>query len=476
MSPCRSAPRRCGFTLVELLVVVLIVVLVSAVTLPAVISSLSHREVSESARILQAALVGARDAAIRSNSPRGIRLLPDPVLNRTATNASGQRYSTVLAYNRFVPIEPAGDYRTGRLSAVTGQYANAPPYSVPFTGTANYPPQFGLILEESLTTLVPGAPPTRLPNERTSWFWNVRVGDRVRLNATGRVYTVVGPLVVHPHNPDPTLRGNPELFVNIGRLTAAGGAGPSSSYAQVRPYIPAIPTAEADYLYVVNGQDDDADGFIDDGWDGFDNNYDGVKDDPAEWEGESLVGTDAKVALINVEYVIRRRPVPTQGAREVSLPSGVVIDATSWDLTRERSRLPIDPNTLGVDVMLSANGQVVPTTLYSAPTASGQPFYHFWLAERPDVHEIGELWGLLPTQAPKPNPGATATPPRRFLLPLPAPAYPAGSATTALKGERRLVTLFVRTGNIVVNSVEDFDPADVNAPFYAAQTGVREAK
>ena len=33
---------------------------------------------SEAARILQGALVGARDAAIHNNTPSGIRLLPDP--------------------------------------------------------------------------------------------------------------------------------------------------------------------------------------------------------------------------------------------------------------------------------------------------------------------------------------------------------------------------------------------------------------
>ena len=76
----RQAGRR-GFTLIELLVVMLIILLVSAVVLPTVLPAISHRQVSEAARILQGALAGARDTAINNNAPAGIRLLPDPVFN-----------------------------------------------------------------------------------------------------------------------------------------------------------------------------------------------------------------------------------------------------------------------------------------------------------------------------------------------------------------------------------------------------------
>src|SRR5262249_34664684 len=64
----RSAPRTTGhgprtrsrgFTLVELLVVITIILIVSAVALPTVLPAISHRQVSEGARILQGALVGA---------------------------------------------------------------------------------------------------------------------------------------------------------------------------------------------------------------------------------------------------------------------------------------------------------------------------------------------------------------------------------------------------------------------------------
>ena len=67
-----------GFTLLEILVVIVIILIVSVVAFPTIVSALSHRQVSESARILHAALAGARDAAIRNNAPSGIRLLPGP--------------------------------------------------------------------------------------------------------------------------------------------------------------------------------------------------------------------------------------------------------------------------------------------------------------------------------------------------------------------------------------------------------------
>ena len=73
--------ERAGFTLIELLVVITIILIVSAVALPTVLPAMQHRQVSEAARILQAVLVGARDAAIRDNAPSGIRLLPDPQLS-----------------------------------------------------------------------------------------------------------------------------------------------------------------------------------------------------------------------------------------------------------------------------------------------------------------------------------------------------------------------------------------------------------
>ena len=60
-----------------------------------------------------------------------------------------------------------------------------------------------LVLEECPFDLSSNAV---LPNSPTSWFWNIRLGDQVRINNVGPVFTVVGPMS----------QTNAELFVNFG--------------------------------------------------------------------------------------------------------------------------------------------------------------------------------------------------------------------------------------------------------------------
>src|SRR5690348_15718641 len=100
----RPSPRAGGFTLIELLVVIMIILSISIATLPIVIPALYHRQVSEGARILQANLVAARDAAVKANAPRGIRLILDYQFNGPTTFAASQ----------IIPIEPGPDYSAGR--------------------------------------------------------------------------------------------------------------------------------------------------------------------------------------------------------------------------------------------------------------------------------------------------------------------------------------------------------------------------
>ena len=106
---------------------------------------------------------------------------------------------------------------------------------------------------------------------------------------------------------------------------------------------------------------------------------------------------DAIANGTSLDYTIYRRPVVSPGARETTLPAGIVIDLTGWNaptigLRPERSRLPVDPYTNYVDIMIAPNGQVVQGgagtsggDINALAPAASQPFYHFWLTDRQDV-------------------------------------------------------------------------------------------
>jgi len=77
VSPQRSL-RRDAFTLVELLVVLVIVLLLVAMTAGAINVGYSRDRVRGAARQIQAFLLGARDLAIYAKAPRGVRFMADP--------------------------------------------------------------------------------------------------------------------------------------------------------------------------------------------------------------------------------------------------------------------------------------------------------------------------------------------------------------------------------------------------------------
>ena len=491
----RKRVTRCGrssggFTLVEMLVVITIILLVSAVTLPVIVPALTNRQVGESARILQAALSGARDAAIRANAPRGIRLLPDtaPGFNIPPRYNSGTLAEPgVLTFSRMIPIEPGPEYHQGRAQIVsdtirindtTGTYTYYySPYPYPGGTYSNYPN--GLYTDNTTTVkgkvlrLEENAFTTGgIPNNPTSWWWNIRVGDKLRIDDSGQYYTVVGPLTIQPNNIN-TLGQNPELFVNDGQ---PGNVRATSSLQQ---NYGGNGLVGIEFLYLVNGQDDDHDGYIDDGWDGVDNNMlngiDDIVTDNAsglpgsannygEWENEiwlgSLDGQNKTLTApkFDIRYTITRRPVPSPSAREIALPGATVIDATTWNSTTERSRLPIDPANRTVDIMVNQSGEVVSTFPYSNPASFNitGSFYHFWIADRSDVAD----------------PGTTLTFPS---LPM-VEGSPGYTGTVFLKKDRVLLTLFTKSGLLVTNSIESFDASDSELPYRGPQLGTREVK
>ena len=508
----RTCPR--GFTLVELLVVIAIIALISAVALPMVLPALNERRVSESARLLQAILAGTRDAAIRANAPRGIRLLPDPIFNGQGSNP--------LASNRIIPIEPAPDYSEGLVDIV--------PVTVR-AATGSQPAVIQLQVQERLYANYSNVyisqnpvPSDAIISNPTSWYWNLRQGDRIRFNDSGPYYTIAGPMTIGPNSSTP----NTDRFINNGPPASVTFPRAAGSY---------------EYLIVTNGLDDDLDGFTDESFDGLDNDGDGIVD-PAyngldddgngtvddentfgEYENEKIIGALASApstALQGLAYTISRRPIVSPGARETTLPEGIVIDMTTWNaptsglnpnnktigpvLQPERSRVPVDPYTHYVDIMISPSGQVVQggagsgnSDYNSLSPGANQPFYHFWLTEREGVMQplFGSSSFLIKNTANamksdgvgfvpnlNPNYGSTATS-QNYVLPMPKDVFKNNNITMPapydvspvyLTGERRLVTLFVKTGQIVSNSIENFNVYDTNAPFYDAQTGTKESQ
>lgn len=480
----RKPRRRSGFTLMELMVVVAIVVIVSVAALPVVRPALSQRKVSSAALLVQSELARCRDAAIRANAPRGIRLMPSlddrfkfvpyPAGASPTTEQIKAYRNSTPAYTRMLSIEPSPDYSEGVVCAKP----------VGFSDGATEVDSFGTLkgaylrVQECVFYYVPGVL-TPLPNSRTNWYWNVRVGDKFRFHDSGNTYTIVGPLGLS----DPV--SNPERYVNNDTSTPGDyGMG-------------------IQFLYLVNGVDDDVppNGYVDDSFDNVNNNYpldsaidpaaglsvwanlaakitqeseleqfqgmtvtypqpspliptlNGVDEDGDG--GDNLSEPDAKFSQL--AYTIQRRPIPSPGSRILELPTDTAIDMTGWTIYgaegNERSRLPIDPRTGFIDILIAPNGQVLKadynTTQPGAPL--NFPYFHFWITDAEDIVE----------------PLSTGPP----YLPIPDVADTQGRK---LKGERRVVSINTRTGQIVTGSVENFNTSNINTPFFNVEHGIRD--
>lgn len=262
------------------MVALTIILLITVIALPMIRPAFSHRQLGEGARILQSALAGAHDSAIRNNAPSGLRFLPDPAFPVRRLPDGTIDPSQPLALNRFVPIETAPAYSEGQYNQWVGPLptviANLP-YPGPAT-PANKNPTYGqtsvLMVFESPGEWIP------LPNgawffaanSPTSWFWNVRVGDKLNTSG-GKPYWIVGPMNVTP------AAGNADLAVNAG----AAGTTPPWAWQTTSPDGSQTLTFFPEFLLLVDGRDDNKDGYVDNGWDGVDNDLDGLVDNAEEW-------------------------------------------------------------------------------------------------------------------------------------------------------------------------------------------------
>ncbi len=521
----RRTPRG-GFTLIELLVVIFIIGLLAISTLPVVLPSLQQNSINVAARQLHAELSRQRDQAVRTNRPAGIRLLPD--LSRAGTG--------VLTSNRMIAIEQGPDYAEGLVHYYFEGPYQPPAFVLPdpaaYVNGLNYP--YLVVHEEKFDDALAFGPGVFLPNPPTSWFNNIRQGDKIRLNDSGRTYTIAGPIVYpDPMNPiapgtsiadnnAPDAVKNPQRFINFG----PGWVSRPGSYNAF------------EFLFLTNGVDDDGDGAIDESFDGINNdgdfypmdfpnvalrgrpcidpgfngvddNLNGVIDDPNElfhhfnsdgsigyvvgnvgneFETERAIGTSTGISVNGepVTYRIVRRPVPSPGARELPLPTGIVIDLTTWDslppFVPERSRLPVDPYTLFVDVLMSPNGSVLELSANANPAPRADlPYYHFWLTDADGVADL-----LIPPIVDQPSgvafrlpmPSGTNSDPSIFDtntgLPFNLPYSGYVTNGTVLKGNRRLVSLNARTGQIITTSPEQFATNNPGEPYEAAIAGRQE--
>ena len=202
-------------------------------------------------------MVERRDSAIHNNAPSGIRLLPSATFN--GINAATRQLdpSLPLAVNRFVPIEPAPDYSDGFVSIFGPGASLSVPYPGP--GGGSYPfytPGSGVLLIEESVYATDSNPSVVIPNPPTAWFWNIRIGDEIQVNQSGPWFKVVGPMTVTPSD------GNSEMFVNV------GPPGPLNRKTSplIRVYNGTLYYPE--FLLLVNCRDDNANGWVNEGWDG----------------------------------------------------------------------------------------------------------------------------------------------------------------------------------------------------------------
>lgn len=421
----------------ELLVVLVIVGITVAIGAAAV-SRLGERRVDAAARILQGALVGARDRAIHSGQPAGIRLIPDPAFfpvqpsawpDGTPAAAPGLLDPTgALAYSRIVPIGPAPSYTEG---AVTIRPSFGYPSAI---RNPNGDPAATGVAAPSLVLEAAPLDARGVPLAPTSWAWNLRVGDRIQIAGAGAWYTVAGPVWI----------ANPEGFVNWGQAGATSPLNPTGNQP-------------VEWLILVDGRDDNANGWADEGWDGVDNNGNGLVDEIAEWEAEAWQGAAGNPAgLVAASYAASRRPVVQSGATEVALPAGVVIDATAALLDGERSRLPVDRSSGLVELLVHPDGTATYSLPYGVPSSMGlgDAFAHFWLAPREAVSA--------PSLRPVGSAGPIAYPPTAYPIgsaggvPYYLPIGQVGEGPTSLAGERGLLSLNLRTGGIAITTEMPF--------------------
>ena len=144
-TPTSPLASRSGITLLELLAVIIIIVTVTAATIPALLPALANRRVREASRMVNVFFAGARNRAMQTGRPVGVMLerfngLPDAAMT--------------LSYCE-VPPPYAGDTATSKIHIASGQV-------------------------------------DRFTTSDVGWTGLIRQGDLLKLNYQGHLYRLTG--------------------------------------------------------------------------------------------------------------------------------------------------------------------------------------------------------------------------------------------------------------------------------------------
>ena len=158
-----------GFTLIELLVAITLLVLISFLMVPFVtnlVAQMQNRGVTGASRTIQATFALARDQALRTASPYGIRFIRDEDDPWLCRRIQFLQSPPALTAKNPLKIEPGGGL-----------------------------PEFDDD-GDNLTELDPGEPfpeVWEVSGINTSWLGLVRQGDHLRVTNTGPLYEILGP-------------------------------------------------------------------------------------------------------------------------------------------------------------------------------------------------------------------------------------------------------------------------------------------
>jgi prepilin-type N-terminal cleavage/methylation domain-containing protein len=305
----RSAGRRRAFSLIELMVVILILLSVTAISIPLVAPAMSGRQVREAARMVSTFINAARNRAIETGRPAGIWIERLPGLREAATN---------LYYAEIPPVY-AGDFLDSsvELFVVNGVpvSGNAPMNGNIFTWESTdstCKDYWNIVVPRGRTVFNADAWASPSPLEQTV----VREGDLIQIEGSDRKIPLK---TVKMNISGATSASSQGLWWYLYRgRNCAWNLGPDGPYTNERQL-----TGE----WVIR-------------W--FDRNM------PISWNNiRTTTVTPMNQNAVGLKYKIYRQPIKLQ-AGSIKLPDGTCIDLSFSSVTNgdsSNSGLPLHPRT-----------------------------------------------------------------------------------------------------------------------------------